>query len=95
MVPGASALVESVSCLVADGPAVQASADVDHDSQNDESGCSGTFHVCQCHSSVTFLSGSRFPDIAVAPEYRQNVEWDVDDVGAEGCRAAMFRPPAA
>jgi len=81
--------------LVADGPAVQASADVDHGSQNDESGCSGTFHVCQCHSSITFLTGSTAPEVGVASEHRQHVEWDVDDARAEGYRADMFRPPAA
>jgi len=95
MAPGASEVVENVSQLMIDGPAFEASADVDRESQNDESGCSGTFHVCHCHSSVSFLTGSTAPDVAVSPEHRQNVERDVDDTLAEGCRADMFRPPAA
>ncbi len=95
MAPGASQIVENVSQLMTDGPAAQASADVERGSHNDESGCSGTFHMCQCHSSVSFLTGSTAPKVAVAPEHRQNVAWDVDDVCAEGCRAGMFRPPAA
>ena len=95
MVPGASEVVENVSQLMSSGPAAQASANVHRGSQNDESGCSGTFHMCKCHSSVTFLTGSTAPKVAVAPEHRQNVEWDVDDACAEGCRADMFRPPAA
>ena len=95
MAPGASEIVETVSQFLSDGPAAQASADVDRGPQDDEGGCSGTFHVCHCHSSVTFVTGGTAPEVAVASEHRQNVEWDVDDAPAEGCRADLFRPPTA
>jgi hypothetical protein len=93
--PSASEVVENVLHLVAEGHTAHAVADADHAPRGDEHGCSGTFHVCQCHSSVTFLSGTTAPEVEAASEHRQNVYRDVDDARAEGCRADMFRPPAA
>lgn len=95
MTPGMSEIVEDVFHLLAEGQAAHESADADHEPQGEEQGCSGTFHICQCHSSVTFLTGTAPPEIAAASEHRQNARWGVDDLRAEGCRADMFRPPAA
>ncbi|MBT8451571.1 MAG: hypothetical protein KJO40_06365 [Deltaproteobacteria bacterium] len=95
MAPGASEIVENVFHLLAEGHAAHALADADHEPQGEEHGCSGTFHMCHCHSSVTFLTGTAAPEIEAASEHRQNARCDVDDLRAEGCRADMFRPPSA
>ncbi|MBT8464900.1 MAG: hypothetical protein KJO57_09450 [Deltaproteobacteria bacterium] len=95
MVPGASEIVENVSHLLVEGHAAHELADADHEPQGEEHGCSGTFHMCHCHTSVTFLTGTTAPEVASAPEHRQTVSWDVDDARADGCTADMFRPPSA
>ena len=95
MAPGTSEIVENVFHLLAEGHAAHELADADHAPQGEEHGCSGTFHMCHCHSSTTFVSGAGAPEVEAAAEHRQRLSWDVDDARAEGCRADMFRPPAA
>lgn len=95
MAPGAGEIVENVFHLLAEGHAAHALADAAHEPQGEEHGCSGTFHMCHCHSSTTFVSGAGAPEVEAAAEHRQPVSWDVNDAHPEGCRADMFRPPSA
>lgn len=95
MAPGASEIAENVFHLLAEGHAAHALADADHEPQGEEHGCSGTFHMCHCHSSTAFVSGGEAPEVRAAIELCQRVSRDVDDARAEGCRADMFRPPSA
>lgn len=95
MAPGATEVVENVLHLFAEGHAAHALADADHERQGDEHGCSGTFHMCHCHSVVSFLTGASSPEVEAASEHRHDVLCSVDDTRADGCSAEMFRPPAA
>lgn len=53
MTPGLAEVVENVAHLAVSGHGAHAADQgPDHEPTGDEHGCSGTFHVCSCHSSV-------------------------------------------
>lgn len=56
LAPGFGEVVENVLHLLTEGHAAHArSHDDDHAAKGPEHGCTGTFHMCSCHSSSTGL----------------------------------------
>lgn len=93
--PGAAEIVENATHLVASGHTAHALDDADHAPQGDENGCSGTIHVCSCHTSVSFLvNNDRF---AFAPPLVLSSSVDADARGepASGHALGIYRPPSA
>ena len=95
MAPGAGETVENVLHLLSEGHAAHELADAEHAPRGDEHGCSGTFHLCHCHSSTAFVGDAEAPEVEAAAVDSRVIAWEVDDVRAEGCPYDMFRPPSA
>ncbi|HEX9733771.1 MAG TPA: hypothetical protein VGG06_17505 [Thermoanaerobaculia bacterium] len=56
LVPGVSEIVENVVHLAVEGHAAHARPSGDqHSEPGPEHGCNGTFHLCSCHHSLSFL----------------------------------------
>ena len=90
--PGLTEVMENVVHVVSTGHGAHALDDAEHSPEGDEHGCAGTFHVCQCHPTVTFLTP--VPARVAAASYLSQVrvfEWD--DVRADGHFTGIFRPP--
>lgn len=54
-IPGGTEIVENVVHLAASGHTAHATDDLEHARHGDEHGCTGTSHVCPCHTSTPFL----------------------------------------
>ena len=55
MTPGAGELTENAVHLISNGHTAHAFDDAEHEPTGAEHGCSSTFHVCQCCSSLRNL----------------------------------------
>ena len=95
MVPGMTEIVENIVHLAQNGHLAHAIDDAQHAPEGDEHGCSGTFHLCQCHSSASFLSFSIRVDMRELLYYSNALPRLTDDLGADGYLSAVFRPPIA
>lgn len=95
MTLGSGEVVENALHLLSEGHAAHELADAEHAPRGAEHGCSGTFHLCHCHSSTAFVGDAETPEIEAAAEHRRLLSWELDDARAEGCPADMFRPPSA
>ena len=93
MLPGTSELTENLFHLVANGHLAHAIDDADHEPKGDEHGCSGPFHVCQCHSSTGFVLADASLVLDV-PETSQTF-WGELSSTADGHLSNLFRPPIA
>lgn len=93
MAPGAGELAENVIHFAAHGHSAHAVDDADHEPQGDEHGCSGPFHFCQCHSSVSFVLADGLADLTV-PDLQQHF-WHDTTAKADGHPSSLFRPPNA
>jgi len=68
LAPGLGEVVENLFHLAIEGHAAHALGHGDsHAARGPEHGCSGTFHLCSCHSSSTGLRPARSPR-AQAPD---------------------------
>jgi hypothetical protein len=95
MVPGAGEFLESAVHLVQTGHTAHALADGEHDPEGAEHGCSGPFHVCQCHSTIAFTAAPETSGLVAPASAYRDVGWWLDDTYAEGHRSGIFRPPIA
>lgn len=93
MIPGAGEFAENLMHFAAHGHAAHAVDDAEHEPQGDEHGCSGPFHVCQCHSSVSFLLVDA-PAVLAVPDSKQHY-WCDTVAEAAGHPKSLFRPPIA
>ena len=96
LTPMASEVTESLVHWVTDGHSAHAYEDAAHHSDEPEHGCSGSFHVCPCHSSVTFavLTENTAQSVDLVP-LDMVVHALSDDSPADGYRTTFFRPPIA
>ena len=94
MTPGTGELAENIVHLVMTGHTAHSIDVPDHEPKGDEHGCSGTFHVCPCHTSISFLLGMK-AEAAEARTTRSFLHWPADDAKADGYPTSLFRPPIA
>lgn len=92
LIPGACEVTENLIHYVTEGHSAHALDDEEHQSTGDEHGCSGSFHLCQCHSSVAFLLGAAECNIGV-PTCQEHATWRADDTPSDGVLDSVFRPP--
>ncbi len=95
MTPGSGELTENIVHLVMNGHTAHALDDADHQPEDDEHGCSGPYHVCQCHTSTGFLAGVGDVRLGAAFAAGARLSWGAEDAKADGCLAGVFRPPIA
>lgn len=96
LMPGSAEVVESTAHLVSDGHTAHAVDDTDHAPKGDEHGCSGSFHVCPCHSTTSFVVGDAMFAAAPVPvvlDPRLTV-WTAGRP-ADGYGLGVYRPPSA
>ena len=95
LTPGAAEIVENVAHLATDGHMAHAIDDGDHAPEGDEHGCSGTVHLCACHSSTCFTLADA--GIAVPSPLLIDVSASGADEGrpTRGHALGVYRPPAA
>ena len=95
MMPGALELAENAIHLLRHGDTAHADTSHAGDRDDDEHGCSGTYHACTCHSSSLFVDNAVSPRV-MQPRMvasRQNFGLGVV-VGSELVRR-LERPPRA
>lgn len=93
LTPGAFELTENVLHLVGHGDTAHGEAGHSGAESSDEHGCSGPYHFCICHTSVTFLGGSI---VSVALDEPPSVALglsDPGDVSDSGYAHRIYRPP--
>lgn len=95
LTPGAAEIVENAAHLAKDGHTAHAIDDAEHTPAGDEHGCSGTIHVCACHSSTCFMVSDRFPSVAPASLIDASLTSADGGHAAAGYRLGVHRPPAA
>ncbi len=95
LMPGAAEMVENAAHVVSDGHTAHAIDDADHAPRGDEHGCSGTYHVCSCHASPSFLLGNVAfafgPDLVLSSPLNS----DAEGRPSVGHSLGVYRPPSA
>jgi len=95
MTPGAGEITENAIHLVASGHMAHAVDYDDHEPAGDEHGCSGPYHVCQCHRSADFTVSTHPIVLATSVRTRDRLARGASDVKAAGFFSSVFRPPRA
>lgn len=95
MTPAAGEVVENAVHLVLTGHTAHALHDGAHQPDSPEHGCSGPFHICHCHSSVSFTAPCVAVDVGAPFPRDVEVVWFDHDVPSEAHRDGVFRPPIA
>ncbi len=95
MTPGGAEIVENAVHLATDGHTAHSIDDAAHAPEGDEHGCSGTMHLCACHSSPSFLVAE--VGVSVLPPSIDELSRVRADEGRvmPGHIAGVYRPPAA
>ncbi len=93
MTPGVRELVLDLAHLVGDGHTAHVDECGDaHD--EDEHGCTGPFHVCACHASMTMAATHEVSIASPSPVLRELVHARAETrEGPRGHLRALFRPP--
>lgn len=66
--PGAGEAVENLGHLIGQGHLAHAEqTDDHHEPTGEEHGCTSTFHLCSCHTSLSFLVAEGRPSSVIAP----------------------------
>ena len=94
LMPGGAEIIENVVHLATDGHTAHAVDDAAHAPQGVEHGCSGSMHLCECHSSPSFLVAKVGisllpPTVDELPQFRAD-----EGYIASGYVAGVYRPPA-
>jgi len=95
MTPSAGEITENVIHLLASGHTAYANDDEHHERTGDEHGCSGTFHICPCHSTPLFALRVVRTDVGAVLHAGERLPWASNDANAEGFVPGVFRPPVA
>lgn len=68
LVPGVSEVVENLVHVAIHGHAAHARPSGDrHSEPGPEHGCNGTFHLCSCHASLSYLVAKPLPPLRSRP----------------------------
>jgi hypothetical protein len=94
MTPGSVELTENLIHFVASGHGAHSLPDDAHQPDDDEHGCSGPYHFCDCHHSSGFLNVSFFA-IGAALGNSQQLAWSAADAPLDPFLAGLDRPPRA
>ena len=95
MTPGAFELTEQAAHLVGHGDTAHADDGHAGDDPADEHGCSGPYHFCTCHQSVTFVTGAaHIAAISFAPAGVVAESGSASAVDS-GYAHQVYRPPQA
>ena len=94
MTPGAGELTENIVHLVTSGHTAHTLHDGHQEPTSDEHGCSGPFHVCECHSTTNFLVAA-VGQIVISPRPIDDPARHTAHTKADGFVAGVFRPPIA
>lgn len=95
MVPGSNEILENVFHLAREGHLAHALPDAEHQSTDVEHGCSGPFHLCPCHTSISFLTGVFAGEDQPQACSEPGVSWCTHDSDADAHLSGIFRPPIA
>lgn len=92
LTPGLTEAAENLWHLASAGHGAHAvGAGVDHAPRGDEHGCSGTFHLCACHHSVT---PTMAPAVELqAPRSAGRAATSPPAPPTDPVRAPLFHPP--
>ncbi len=93
MTPGSGELTENVVHLVTTGHTAHAVDDADHHPTGVEHGCSGPYHVCECHGTTSFVVEDASFRVEAATGSLVLAAWFVIDLAADGVATDIFRPP--
>ncbi len=85
-------LLENVVHLAFEGHTAHALPDLEHEKEGAEHGCSGTFHICSCHTSPVFLEAAEAVLDTPVKAATTRVHFEAD-VPSEGHDRRLFRPP--
>ena len=96
MFPGSLELIQDSVHWVLDGHTLHESKPEHNDhGPSEEHSCSGTYHVCMCHSSTLFIARSTVHTSFL----RSSHQCEVIEFADEPCPSAyldrLFRPPTA
>lgn len=95
MAPGSGELTENAIYLVTEGHTAHAVDEAEHQSTNDEHGCTGIFHTCQCHTSVLFNLPTTISTVEYLPTTVLTYRMNIQGIRAEGHMRDLERPPRA
>ena len=95
LTPGMAEFAENAAHIVAEGHGAHAFDDAEHEPMGDEHGCSGTFHVCSCHASPTFIVGQGSLGVCVPLPSTASHQTDARSQLTIGHDLGVFRPPNA
>ncbi len=93
--PGAREIALDAAHWLVDGHLAHAGAC--DDGESDEHGCTGAFHTCACHASVSITDPPRVLDIRAIVPLERDAEYAAGEArrGPSGHPRRLMRPPAA
>lgn len=96
MMPGVGEVVENLDHLILEGHFAHAQASHRQDSRGEypEHGCNGTFHLCSCHITLSFLTPAGIALVGALPPGSLRGSADSRSPGA-GYHQIPERPPCA
>lgn len=95
MTPGAFELTEHAVHLIGHGDTAHADGDHTDDGASDEHGCSGPYHFCTCHHSVTFIPAASDDNPATKVDAGMMAETGPTSAVDSGYTDEVYRPPQA
>lgn len=93
--PGAREIALDAAHWLVDGHL--AHADACDDGESDEHGCTGAFHTCACHASVSMIDPTRVPETQAILPVERDAGYAAREArrGPSGHPRRLIRPPAA
>jgi hypothetical protein len=94
MVPGAAEIVESAVHIMTEGHLAHAAPEGDHhEPAGPEHGCTPTFHLCGCHTSLSFLRPQVAPRVTLHASLNREASKSV--APPSGFLPSIDHPPRA
>lgn len=98
--PGAREIALDAAHWLVDGHLAHtdgAHADACDDGESDEHGCTGAFHTCACHASVSMADPPRLLEVRAIVPLERDAEYAASEArrGPSGHPRRLIRPPAA